>query len=75
MDNTKSQMPFWKKTLYIFLLLIFLVIGANIWAWDVSIFLSIIISIISIAMINFFWGELRGKKESMEDKETEETKQ
>ncbi len=75
MENTKSKMPFWKKTLYIFLLLIFLAIGANIWTWDVSIFLSITISIISIAMINFFWGELRGKKENMEEKKSEETKQ
>lgn len=74
MENQKIKIPFWKKTLYLFLLLIFLALGANIWTWDVSIFLSFIVTIISIAMINFFWGELRGKKEDADEEKSEDVK-
>lgn len=68
MENTKSKIPFWKKVLYVFLLLLFLAIGASVWTWGISIILSFIISVISIAMIHFFWEEINGKKENSEIK-------
>ena len=71
MENTQLKMPWWKKILYVFLLLLFLAIGASVWTWDISIILSFIISIISITMISFFWGELRGKKENGESEKQE----
>ena len=74
MENQKIKMPFWKKTLYLFLLLVFLTIGASVWTWDISIILSFIISVISITMIYFFWGELRGKKNEEQEKQGEATK-
>ena len=73
MESTKLKMSFWKKILYVFLLLVFLAIGASVWTWDISIILSFIISVISITMINFFWGELRGKKENSETKKQEDS--
>ncbi len=63
-ENIKSQPLGWKKILYAFLLLIFLAIGANIWNQDISILLTIVIFIFSVAMINFLWGELRKKEEN-----------
>ena len=64
-----TQIRWWKKILYAFLLLIFLAIGASVWTWDISMVLSFIISVISLAMIGFFWEELRGKKENEESEE------
>jgi len=64
-------MPWLKKILYVFLLLVFLAIGASVWAWDISIILSFIIFVISITMVYFFWGELRGKKENREPEKRE----
>jgi len=66
MVTTQSKMPLWKKTFYISLLLIFLAIGANVWTWDISMFLLFVISVISITMICFFSGELRGNKKNEE---------
>lgn len=62
-NNHFTKMPLLGNVFYMFLLLIFLVIGASVWTWDVSIFLSFIIFAISIAMISFFWGEIRNKKD------------
>ncbi len=73
MENTKSKIPFWKKVLYVFLLLLFLAIGASVWTWGISIILSFIISVISITIIHFFWEELNGKKENSETKKQEDT--
>jgi len=73
METTKLKIPFWKKILYAFLLLLFLAIGASVWTWGISIILSFIISVISIAMIHFFWDELNSKKENSEAKKQEDT--
>ena len=72
METTRYKMPWWKKILYVFLLLVFLAIGASVWTWDISIILSFIISVISITMIHFFWEELNGKKENNEAKKQED---
>lgn len=66
MKITQIKMLWWKKILYVFLLLVFLAIGGSVWTWNISMILSFIIFVISIAMIYFFWGELNGKKENEE---------
>jgi hypothetical protein len=73
METTKLKIPIWKKILYAFLLFLFLAIGASVWTWGISVILSFIISVISIAMIHFFWEELGGKKENSEAKKQEDT--
>ena len=64
MKTIRSKMPLWKKILYAFLLFIFLVIGVNVWTWDIPMFLPFIIFIISITMIGFFWNELKGGEDN-----------
>ena len=73
MENTKPKMVWWKKTLYIFFLLVFLAIGSSVWKWDISIIPTFLISAVSIGAISFFWGELRGKKD-IEETNKEEAK-
>jgi hypothetical protein len=61
-ESIKTQKTWWKSLLYILLLLVFLVIGSSAFTWRISIFLEIIITIVSIAIINFSWEQLkRGK--------------
>lgn len=73
MENIQRKMPWWKRIIYVFLLLVFLAIGANVWTWGISMILSSIISVISITMIYFFWGEIMGKKGG--EKQGNETKE
>lgn len=62
-NQTKVEiMPWWKKNLYRFLLVVSFVVGAGIWEWKLPIILQIIISIASVIMIHFFWDELKGTK-------------
>ena len=63
-----KKTKWWRKILNVFLLLVFFVIGGSIWIWHISLILSIIVSIISIAMIHYFWEEIIGKEENSEVK-------
>lgn len=55
----KEEIPVIRKFIYGFFLVVFLLIGAGVWTWKLPLILSIIISIISVTLINVFWGELR----------------